>query len=957
MSGRRLNLKGPRDKEQSRKPRGKQRQKSNGLNALAIAEKQYPSKSKIRAHRYGEDEGDYKRKREDGPQPPSKRARTGEADSESDDDGGSDSDGNEWQMGKVDSDDDSELDSDEAMGSSDEERFEGFAFRGSSSKSKPRKKPTKKVDLSEDAENSDGSSGDDSDDDLGDDAVDLATAWDMNAEEDEAGPQEDSEASADEIEDEDDDDEDDLSDNSGLSLSDDEEDKANSRGLSKLRNFIDTMETDLTNSTSNRKSVTVQEQGKPTEFGLTPSRKLTATDLIPTITDSRLKGSLKHLEADSSTQNGKASAGGGKLEAPLAKRQQDRINRAAAFDKSKATLDRWVDTVKANRQAPHLSFPLAQPDAQQPSQITEMKPRTDLENTIQNILLESGLAEPKAAEDKIQEFEELEAKKIPLEEIQARRAELRKARDLLFREEIRSKRIKKIKSKAYRRVHRKQREKQEFQERQALEDAGVDMEEEERERNERARAEARMGARHRESKWAKSVKQGGRAAWDEDARLGMADIARRDEELQKRIKGKRIDDEDDGSMESSSSESEDDGFFLREDADSDVEKEKLDRKLRKLETTSDDAPASGQGSRLLSMKFMQNAEAAQKASNDAELKSLSRGKDGREHESDSEDGGQGRQRFGVKSAANGKQTSAPVHRNQFEERLDSDDEDRMAAEDEDIDIVVDKKANQESASIPKKLRKLETRGKETKQAENSEENPWLTQTKRNNIKAKATATNEPADLILANNLGGANAKASKKSVAKPAEKGKVSRNGDADDEEGSDEDEERVPVLLKNTDLVKKAFAGDEVLEDFTEEKLETTKDEDDKVVDNTLPGWGSWAGEGISNKKKKQEKDNRFLTTVEGVKADKRKDAKLDKVIINEKRVKKVSRARFSLYHSSCSSRSCMANGNLRTKNTLRLNCRIHSKRGSSMKGLFVFQWAQSGRRRILSRRTPSLV
>lgn len=897
MAGRKLNLRGPRDKEQSQKPRRKQ--KSNGLNALAIAEKQYPEKSKIRAHRYGEDEGDSKRKREDGPQAPSKRARTGEGDSESSDDIGSDSDGNEWQMGKVDSGDDSDLDSDEAMGESDEERFEGFAFRGSSStKPKSQKKSPKKkqIDLSEDAEHSNGSSDDGSDDDLGDDAVDLATAWDMNAEENEPSSkqQKDSDDSAreDEEEDEDNDDDDDddnFSDDSGLSLSGDEEDKANSRGLSKLRNFIDSMETDLTNSTSNRRSITVHEQGKPTEYGLMPSRKLTATDLLPTITDSRLKGSLKHLDADSSTQNGKASAGAGKLEAPLPKRQQDRLDRAAAFDKSKATLDRWVDTVKANRQAPHLSFPLPDPNASQSSQVREIKPQTDLESTIQNILLESGLSEPKAAEDKIQGFEELQTNKLPLEEIQARRAELRKARELLFREEIRSKRIKKIKSKAYRRVHRKQRERQQLQEREALDAAGVDFGEEERERNERMRAEARMGNKHRESKWAKSVKQGGRAAWDEDARLGMADIARRDEELQKRIQGKRIVNEDDESVESSSSESEDDGFFLRDDAGSDAEKEKLERKLRKLEPTSDDALANNQGSRLMSMKFMQNAEASRKALNDSELKRLNRGVGGGEPESESDDGDHGRQRFGGKGTTNGKPEATSVTRNEFEERLGSDDEERMLVGDEDIDIVVNQKTKQKSAPLPKKLRKLENTG--AKQAENSDENPWLTQTKRNNRKAKVT-TNEPADPVLTSNLGGVSAKAPPKSMPKPGAKKRgpaVSRHAeDADDEDGSDEEEERVPVLLKNTDLVKKAFAGDEVLEDFNKEKMETTKDEDDKVVDNTLPGWGSWAGEGVSKKQKKQGK--RFLTTIEGVKADKRKDAKLDKVIINEKRVKKVS-------------------------------------------------------------------
>lgn len=62
-------------------------------------------------------------------------------------------------------------------------------------------------------------------------------------------------------------------------------------------------------------------------------------------------------------------------------------------------------------------------------------------------------------------------------------------------------------------------------------------------------------------------------------------------------------------------------------------------------------------------------------------------------------------------------------------------------------------------------------------------------------------------------------------------------------------------------------------------------EEQDDKVVDNTLPGWGSWAGEGVTKRKG----GRKFLTKIEGVKKGDRQDAKLEKVIINEKKVKKV--------------------------------------------------------------------
>ncbi|KAI9368539.1 Utp14 protein-domain-containing protein [Aspergillus egyptiacus] len=547
MPRRTTQLRGPRDDQfKTQQPKTK-RKSGKILNAFAIAEKENPQRIKMRRSRLGVTDDPSKRKRrpgrdeddedEDGDGPDNKRRRTGE-DSEIDSNEGSDGEGHRWRVG-VDSDNDSELDSDEAMGSSDEERFEGFTFRGSSTfkdklkKAKKTAKPRREreVDLSEgeggesDADEDMDGDEEEEDDDLGEDAIDLVTMWDLNAaEEAEAAKKgakgkkrDESEESEEEDSESEESDSDDEKEGSELSLSDDE--LGDEDGLSKLQNFVNSMNTE--NAAKARKSAGSQEHLNPTEFGLTSSRKLTVADLLPSVTDSRLKSSLKHVDSAVSSQ--KPSSGiPGKLDAPLAKRQQDRLDRAAAYEKSKETLGRWIETVKANRRAEHLMFPLPDPDAQLTHSLSITKPQTDLENTIQNILVESGLADAqgKSAEEQVQEFEELQARKLPIEEIRARRAELRKRRDLMFREEVRAKRIKKIKSKSYRRVHRKEQERLEQKERQALLEAGVDLEEQDREANERLRAEARMGSKHKESKWAKSLKQTGRTAWDDDARHG-----------------------------------------------------------------------------------------------------------------------------------------------------------------------------------------------------------------------------------------------------------------------------------------------------------------------------------------------------------------------------------------------------------------------------------------------------
>src|SRR5437016_4104721 len=211
---------------------------------------------------------------------------------------------------------------------------------------------------------------------------------------------------------------------------------------------------------------------------------------------------------------------------------------------------------------------------------SQTRPLNDLESTIQSILQESGLStkDGKSEEEKIRAFEELQANKLPLEEVQARRAELRKTRELLFREEVRAKRIKKIKSKAYRRVHRKERERLAQREKDALTTDGINISEDEREYNDRRRAEERMGAKHRESKWAKGVKQSGKAAWDEDARAGVTEMARRNEELRKRIEGKDVQDEDEDNSDISSGESDDDEAGGVEDSNT----RKMQRQLTRL---------------------------------------------------------------------------------------------------------------------------------------------------------------------------------------------------------------------------------------------------------------------------------------------------------------------------------------------------------------------------------------
>lgn len=921
MARRQTQLRGPKDRD-AQKTNKATKNAGKGLDALSIAESQYPIKPKIRRNRLGADYDDdfAKRKRDGGRDednsdgPGNKRRRTGE---DSDDNGGGDNeDGRDWKIG-VDSDNDSELDSDEALGDSDGELFEGFTFRGSSKpqpkqKSAGKEKRSRPISLSEDVNESDqdmDGDEDDEDDDLGEDAVDLATAWDMNtaAEDEEAkeAAAKSKKAAKDDYDEEsgseEDDEDDESSEDEDLSVSDDDADAGNEHGLSKLQDFVNSMEASGASKPA-KKAGAAQEQNKPTEYGLTSSRKLTVADLLPSVTDSRLKNSLKHI--DSAPSHKQSSGIPGKLDAPAPKRHQDRMDREVAHDKSKETMDRWLETVKANRRAEHLMFPLPDPEAQLVDKLDVAKPQNNLENTVQNILVESGLADAKGKsnEDQVKEFEELQERKLPIEEIRARRAELRRHRDLMFREEVRSKRIKKIKSKSYRRVHRKERERMEQQERQALQDAGIDLDEEDKEKNERLRAEARMGSKHKDSKWAKSLRQTGRTAWDSDARQGAADQALREEELRKRIEGKHVSGGNEDYLGSSSSESEDEDPW--QENGSDVEKDKLRNKLGALETDGDaDAESKGPHSKLLSMKFMQNAEAARREQNDAEIRKINRDLHGEESQSEADSESEvGRRKFGQAKSDKSQTKPEPLRKNEFEEPLGSDEDDADKSRMPETAQKVEHKSNRAGKQKPstnssnKKETSARSLSNGSKQKEivedDEEENPWLVQTSRNNRRPAADTSQQSVDISVDDTTahikptGGSKAQKSKAPAA-PKKQQAAEEEDDSDDE---------VPVLLKNHDLVKRAFAGDEVVQEFEQEKLDTIEDEGDKVVDNTLPGWGSWAGDGISKKQQKRQK--RFLTTVEGVKPAERKDAKLSRVIVNEKRVRKVSSQSISLSH-----------------------------------------------------------
>ena len=826
------------------------RKRSQVYNALEIAERDGGDEAQIPRHRLGDISDVSDVESQDGSnERSSKRRRLSSGDAEdapqrADREG---SDSEPWHEGVTDGDEDSEIASDDAFGDGDEERFEGFKFGGDTAnggKVKSSKRPSahrheNEVDASADS------------DDFGDEGVDLATAWDMdNDGEGKKGTRKRTKSASPTVSDSFEDLADDVIDNvtdedssegsidddqaSELSVSDGEDDG----GLEKLQDFVDTLQN---RDSVNQTAVDTERDGKPS------STKLTAADLLKYVSDPKQRQSLKVL-INSEKAAPQHYKGGipGKLEPPLAKRQQDRLDRQAAYDKSKDTLNRWIDTVKQNRRAEHISFPLHDPasagrlDSRQLDPISQSEPMTALESAIQQILKESGLVsqQGKDTETDEQAFEELQQRTMPLEEVVARRAKLRQHRELMFREEIRARRIKKIKSKAYRRVHRKERDRAAQEERAQQINDGEFNSDDDRERNDRQRAEERMGARHRESKWAKSIKAG-RATWDENARHSANELARKGEDLRRRTEGQNKKDSDD---ETSSGFDDDDDD---ENDDFNGFEERLD------ELNSANTPeVTGLGA----MAFMQKAEAARRLANDAEVRNI-RHELGLGAPAEAGDGSEGEGRMSFGKDASTKQPALPrPDRSEFEERLSDDDVDQShPAGSEEPQIASRHQAQRTVSSAPAgKGAQPEPSLKKAQSAKQVKPAAHQAVAKR-----QKPSTHVPLTLL----------------------------------DEVSEDDESALQLLphpSENDTQAVGLFAGDDSLEvEFEKEKQETIEEEGDQVVDNTLPGWGSWIGAGISKKQIKRTQ-KRFVTVVKGVSAESRKDAKLDRVIINEKQVKK---------------------------------------------------------------------
>ncbi|KAI0323017.1 Utp14 protein-domain-containing protein [Amylostereum chailletii] len=867
---------------------------------------------------------------------------------------------------QIDEDDDEELDSDAAFEESDEERFAGFSFASSRNKSHishsvKKKRPAPKyaeVNLNE----SDGdidqqgsaASAEDEDEEVDGNPEDFLDILDVldgraDAEMDGAFQQPPTNAKVSDVEgdwgldednvgkgrvdesgetgddeDEEDDEEDEDAggeDEEGMELSAEEDiDEDAVMGLGQFVSGLDTGKKrkasddhDIGAVPRKKRVITEQTQtGQENEFAayIPGSSKLKLDDLLAPLTSqsSSVLALRKSAKALASSRTGKT------LSAPLPQRTQDRLDREAAYEQTKEEVDKWNNTMKQIKEAEHLSFPLQAKPIGKTSNLelaAKFKPTTEMESSVDKLLKQAQMRE-----EDLSKTEELKMNHLSIEEVAARRAEVRKVRELMFRAEAKAKRMAKIKSKTYRRIKKKEREKLAAQ----LGEDDDDDDEDAAMKREVERARERATLRHKNTgKWAKAMR--GRGELDDDQRQDVAEMLDRGEKLRRKIQGQKDSDASEGS-------------------DSEEDEENIEGlKARAFEELQglkeDESGPSDKIKGVFDMKFMRDAATREQADVSRQVDDFVQALDGLQHHSDDETGedlvtdpnAMSIERIGGRvSFRPGNQPliipSRPVP-------VPPSDTSSTTLKSTDFAIATPTSISAPDLAIstpgPSKdtsnpwlsvgdgsrkpvLKKSEIAvGRQSKAAEKSK---GKLNKRQQRLEVEKAAAMEDAMLEISpdNAITLDPQPPSGSDVPHSHSKPKAASGSSlaADDSDGNSEVEEqekmfdrkgkgkgkgKVPAsgikAFEQRNLVAMAFAGDNVVQDFEEAKRREIQADAPKEVDTSLPGWGAWGGQGA----RKQAPKPHFIKKVAGVDPKSRADHGKKHVIISEKRDKKASK------------------------------------------------------------------
>uniref|UniRef100_A0A1J3J0L4 U3 small nucleolar RNA-associated protein 14 n=1 Tax=Noccaea caerulescens TaxID=107243 RepID=A0A1J3J0L4_NOCCA len=624
---------------------------------------------------------------------------------------------------------------------------------------------------------------------------------------------------------------------------------------------------------SKRKTVLVTEAYPESEFN--PTRDVLEGKNLVTFEDLLLPlegepGYQQLRKGISKFQRGDQSV----VHAPLPKPERERVERKAVRKLVDKEFSKWLPQVKRNREAPTVYFNNQDADVGYSTVgaiASEFQPRTEFEKKMASVLDDNKVWEAHQEDG----ARLLELNEVSMEDHIKNRDHIAKMRSLLFRHEVKFKRIKKIKSKTYHRLKNKDLK--------SAVDTLLDpkVAKEEAMRQETKRAEERMTLKHKNTgKWAKRMISRGLNVKYDGTRAAISEQLQINEDLSRKRNSMN---------DGSSSDESDDEDELNDGSDQDTPSKLLAQaKENTLKIVEDDeVPNSG----LLSLPFMARAmkkkneeaiEEAKRALEEYEELENSAGAENSENPATVS----GRKTFGATAKVEAPKKSKKESDNFYDNNSDSDN-DMDGIEDNDLEAVRDN-----NASSP--ARNIET----------------ITDTEKFEDVVGNPASKTTFDVALYASGSWKKMKGCENTESKKASKPHVpvsqaqdikkpiqeSREEESDDDSESDA-EQMVDGILTSAsnetfevpsqaELINRAFAGDDVVDEFEKEKQEVLNQEvpePEKPVQ--VPGWGQWTN--IQNKRglpkwmvreheEAKKKREQALKT--------RKDARFKHVIISEK-------------------------------------------------------------------------
>ncbi|XP_062393142.1 U3 small nucleolar RNA-associated protein 14 homolog A [Sardina pilchardus] len=675
-----------------------------------------------------------------------------------------------------------------------------------------------------------------------------------------------------------------------ISASEDEDASGDERTHTKLLEAISSLGGKRRKKLAERSEASLQVS----EFGVNAEgagEKVVLSDLLSSATEaSKTDGSLtktqkqlKNLEQRHAT-----------LELPLSHQQTEKIQREAAFEKASKEVSRWQSTIVLQQRAEQLVFPLNQ----QPNRprrveqvVTSWKTQTPLEQEVFALL--HAHRQP-TLDPVLTPVEEAQLQAMSLEEAQLRRAELQKARALQSYYESKAKRERKIKSKKYHKVQQKAKMKTFLKQFEEMCKSDPERAMEELQKMEKNRIEERMSLKHQNSgKWAKS--KAIMAKYDLGARKDMQDQL----ELNRQLTHKPLpsaelhgdSDHDDDNSDPTLAGDEQTLPDIANDASAN-QKEGANPWMKMTAVMAAAVEAEPKSIVVTDDSEAVAAAAAAAAEGDAEaeeteeerlLGEFARRRQQRKtnEEEEEEDNEEARQKDEESSqAAGGPSISFTIAETSEEEEEEEEDQMDEAAASE-LNALFGRLAKQGQCDAAP----VATAGaapmdtlldEDTTRVRTLEEAELLTETHSDSapaVESEAAAASDHGNEHVPKVKGRQKVIDLKQVLTKETKSIRVAMTTPAV-EDAEDE------ALDEQTEVIREAFAGDDVVSDFLKEKRKQEEAGKPKDVDLTLPGWGQWGGLGVPVKKHKR---RRFLRKAPP--AAPRKDRKLPAVIISEKR------------------------------------------------------------------------